>query len=636
MRAHCSLVHGYLWPSCFVLLAAPFSWGQILNVTNDTSTPIPRVGHDYIGTLSETVNPANGSLSIRINVPMPRGRRLTLPLAFAYDTAGVHHAIDPGTGKGTAGWNSNSSFLSQGGWTYTVPLLSEVWGQKIGTDLYGNKYTCYFYTDYLLQDPQGGREALGIAVASDPTECALAINNKAYLPASGAGGFFAANVPSFAGPVRVVDTDGTVFQFATVGNHIVGSGNIALPTQIEDRNGNQLTVTDSNNGAFSVVDTLGRTAVSSSGFGSGVTNLTVSGLAPYSISWGTASSNFQVGWSDVGVNGIYCHGFPPDQESLPGVQTLTLPNGKSYQFSYDPTYGLLSQITYPNGGWVKYTWGFNSRSDYGTVLFIDSAGNSGTCYYQYDSPAITRRTVSFDGVSPALEQDFSYSTNWNGGGQTWASKQSTVVTKDLARGAAFTTTTAYTYTYFTPPPPPNEPLATFANEIPLEQTVVYKDSGGTTLRTINKTWAGPYELTREQVALENGLVSEKDFTYGLGGQITERDEYDYGSGARGPLLRKTAINYASFPPTPISSAGAACWCAARRPFPSNALCGATWRAPAGRTTRRRAPFAGFLSPQGCGNRTDCRSRSSRLRRKPRAATTRTFRSMKRGRAWADL
>jgi hypothetical protein len=36
---------------------------QIINVNNDTSTPVPASPHDYVKALSETVNPANGSVS---------------------------------------------------------------------------------------------------------------------------------------------------------------------------------------------------------------------------------------------------------------------------------------------------------------------------------------------------------------------------------------------------------------------------------------------------------------------------------------------------------------------------------------------------------------------------------------------
>jgi len=48
--------------------------GQISSVNNTTSTPVPGSGHDYVHMLNETVNPSNGSLSLRIQVPMPKGR----------------------------------------------------------------------------------------------------------------------------------------------------------------------------------------------------------------------------------------------------------------------------------------------------------------------------------------------------------------------------------------------------------------------------------------------------------------------------------------------------------------------------------------------------------------------------------
>ncbi len=49
-------------------------WAQMPVSTSTTSTPVPGAGHDYLGDLNETVNPVNGSLSIRINTPMPPGR----------------------------------------------------------------------------------------------------------------------------------------------------------------------------------------------------------------------------------------------------------------------------------------------------------------------------------------------------------------------------------------------------------------------------------------------------------------------------------------------------------------------------------------------------------------------------------
>jgi hypothetical protein len=64
----------------FVAARSP---SQSANVTDIEATPMPCAGHDSVHELNETVNPAPGSLSLRIQVPVPKGRRLTLAFAFA-------------------------------------------------------------------------------------------------------------------------------------------------------------------------------------------------------------------------------------------------------------------------------------------------------------------------------------------------------------------------------------------------------------------------------------------------------------------------------------------------------------------------------------------------------------------------
>src|SRR5260370_33581427 len=95
---------------CFALALALPARAQITNVTNATSTPTPGSGHDYIQMLSETVNPANGSLSLRIGAPIPPGRQLTLPFAFAYDSNGVEHLATRSTR--TAGSKQHGKILA--------------------------------------------------------------------------------------------------------------------------------------------------------------------------------------------------------------------------------------------------------------------------------------------------------------------------------------------------------------------------------------------------------------------------------------------------------------------------------------------------------------------------------------------
>jgi hypothetical protein len=106
-------------------LATPVARGQILRLSNTTTTPAPGSGHDYIQALSDTVNPANGSVSLRIQVPLPAGRGLSLPFYIAYDSNGISYATPSPTYPGTLMWSGNASFLTQGGWTYTVPMESQ-------------------------------------------------------------------------------------------------------------------------------------------------------------------------------------------------------------------------------------------------------------------------------------------------------------------------------------------------------------------------------------------------------------------------------------------------------------------------------------------------------------------------------
>jgi len=70
---------------------APSSIAQLPQASDTTSPPTPGVGHNYIEAPAETVNPANGSVSIRIPLRISSGRQLTLPFSFANDSAGAFY-----------------------------------------------------------------------------------------------------------------------------------------------------------------------------------------------------------------------------------------------------------------------------------------------------------------------------------------------------------------------------------------------------------------------------------------------------------------------------------------------------------------------------------------------------------------
>ena len=70
-------------------LAAQGQLNPDVLVTNATQTPIEGVGHDYLHDMSETVNPQNGQVSIRIAGPSPHERGPNFPhYSYMYDTSG--------------------------------------------------------------------------------------------------------------------------------------------------------------------------------------------------------------------------------------------------------------------------------------------------------------------------------------------------------------------------------------------------------------------------------------------------------------------------------------------------------------------------------------------------------------------
>ncbi|MGD0227260.1 MAG: hypothetical protein ABSF71_33460, partial [Terriglobia bacterium] len=404
---------------------------------------------------------------------------------------------------------------------------------------------------------------------------------------SGGDDSFLASLPS-AGNIdwslTVSDLDGTVYSFPNLLEHSIPyNGYAALPTTITDRNGNQVTVTDEGlqggaQGSFYFTDMLGRTAISSDGLGlSGTTNhVTVSGLSnPYSILWESTSASYSVPYT-LEPDSVSACTFPATASGTQTVaKSITLPNGQAYEFTYDPTYGLVSQITYPNGAYVQYTWGLNDSSESTAFPNYVPPGSTGSpygCQYLYATPVVTKRVVSFDGQTQALEQVFQYSTsNWTGPtvnnmSYTWGSKQTTVTTTDLLRTGQPQTVT--TYTYFPSPAPRDgapqpDTTSDIASQIPVESQVTYADSGGTK-KSVTKGWQDASLLICEEDSLDNGPISGVFYTFtgaGHGAEMTDKKEYDYGmsgtcannangnSATPSGWIRDTAIAYQAFATT---------------------------------------------------------------------------------------
>jgi hypothetical protein len=478
--------------------------GQTTTLGDEVSRPITGAGHDYIHLLSETVSPSNGSLSIKISLPSPHGRGISLPLAITYNSNEVHRFTSNQAGGGGFDASEGSSFWptdrsQQGfGWSDTLPYATYSYFAvpQPGGSYYGVLGWCPVTSSYNFYDPTGashqlGLAALGVAQHSEspstatPGGCAnIPLGSYKYgsrqtggddqvtaaMDSNCNGNYYQVIYPLDCGSAmpafNVTDLNGTTYFFpANAGAGTIpwygdppqpASPAILFPTKIEDRNGNTISFTVPNNAVRAqppLTDTVGRT-ISTSG------NYVVGGLT-YTLTHGTTGANFSlpntqfypIGQPSGGYYNWTCaanFSVNEPSSSLNTITSIALPNGQSYKFAYDPTYGLLNKITYPDGGWVSYTWGLPSTTS--TIAIFDGANGdpsstgsgvaSGACGYQYSNPVIIKRQVGYSQNSAAAQtQTFAYTTTWDSTYLAeWDTKLTTVTTQDNVTGESYSST----------------------------------------------------------------------------------------------------------------------------------------------------------------------------------------------------
>jgi YD repeat-containing protein len=509
----------------------------------------------------------------------------------------------------TFGWSANYGFLSSGGWSYTLPSLSLAEGRRYAdmspTDEGGVPAYCYYLSGYTFKEPSGQSVPLYLSLAAtDPSPsvpgyvCGLSqfFDDTAFEVTATLSPNSAVQTPSGesgstpAVLATIADPDGTIYNFSTYAPTYAGStvAWTALPSSIEDRNGNIITVTngftDQNcsvadicTGSISLTDTLGRPAITMNGFGATGNTISVSGLAtPYTISWNTSNVSTYPITSTLEAASTSCANSDTiDFRALaPGISNISLPNGQSYSFTYDPTYGYLSKITYPGGAYIQYKYGLNSQSaldgfmDYTATTPVDSLQIGDACSYRYDQAVITERDVSFDGSTVALKQTFQYATNWvaSSGVTGWSTKTTKVTTTDNVSGLTYLT--VYTYEPAGVYTPPNDiPLhAGTQGYIPGNEISVqyYKDTNanGTPLLTVTKGWGGIDALTCEVHTLDSGQISGTFYSWVAEGVLASQEDYDYGvlssssacsdgAPSGGTPTRSTSVTFQKLAPNPI-------------------------------------------------------------------------------------
>jgi len=605
---------GMIFMQCFPMaVQAQVDW----SASDQTSTPQPGSGHDYLHLLGETVNPATGSVSVRINLPLPQQRgSVNIPFSIGYDSNGLAAPVQAsgtvdgvgGVPSGVVGSTSGQGPCSQNsGWSYSFPCLSarhtNINFNVTTAPGNGSPETCDWVDGYTFYAPSSDSHPLNMILAqtdSDPQHLCPAYSSTSVSGVSNDQSYYQATATSnVAGlgteSASVVDTDGTVYSFPSFTDFTMTSTSTGyvtiyatLPSFIEDRNGNKATISQTAS-QTTITDTLGRPVLSLSPGPTLYTNSVTSSTDTFSVSGST--NPYKVNWvvssaAGVGNGGYTLHttvapGVPASAEGTcvaadhfvefpPGnfVQSIDLPNGQQYGFTYHPTYGTLQSITYPSGLTVKYDWNVIPnlmQSDfYYAQLVSGGVGGPGggplvgaiSCPYYYDAVAITGRHVIENGVE-VQTQTFQYTPATSFGGST----TTTMTTTDDVRKTSTVTAIAYIKAFTRPNmfiQPQQDSQNLFYESIGLqvpgflseEKSETATDSNGALLETVAKTWNQDGLLQNVTTTLgTSGPTSEVAYSYlGSSGLVTEKDEYDYG--ATSPT-RKTVTNYQSFSPTPI-------------------------------------------------------------------------------------
>lgn len=257
----------------------------------------------------------------------------------------------------------------------------------------------------------------------------------------------------------------------------------ALPysstASLEDANGNMYTASGKDSEGRSIVSSS--LPVGSSDIPVGTSTIvTASGVnisETYTI---TASSqsfggNFVMPHPNVNEVTANSYGSSPNVvSSTPGefsaieITSIQFPDTTSYQFTYDPTYGMISTITFPSGGHVRFQWGVRGRGTasgailsastvVATDVFLsDSTGNTDEKHWHYvyqdeemssnlmvPGALVTQETQPDGSRIVYTSMPFAYGNDY-AGTTTFTPQETLRQVSDAAGNPVMTTATLYT------------------------------------------------------------------------------------------------------------------------------------------------------------------------------------------------
>lgn len=472
----------------------------------------------------DTINLAN--LNVHLDVPITQ--RAGRGTNFSYDLGYDSSVWYPVTSNGTTVWTPNSSW----GWTGVSQVLAGYVSYTTTSSTKDNGLCSIItFSNYQFHDIFGTTHPFFGTYLSELW-----------------GGVDGQNTNCFSSsPLSSTASDGSGLQLTSSGfrgNTIYFSdGHYEVPllnspngtVSVQDRNGNEISVT-SNNGTYTFTDTLGQTSLTVTGTAPNPTTFSYTapsgGTPSYTMKYTSYSIQTNFGCSQVneyGSNGTTTANL---------VSEIDLPDGSKYTFQYENTPGhsgyvtaRLASVTLPTGGTISYTYmGTNNGivcSDGSTAgLKRYTPDTGGSAFWNYARTAETSSAYVTTVTDPTTQANQTiyqfqgiYETQhdaYSGSApvfSTFPIPESTLQTSNLLQEIQ----TCY-----------NGNTASCTSTIvgvPISQRNV------TTILSGASSWA-------------NAKTSEQIFKYDSTGNLSEEDDYDYGVGIVGPLLRKYAYTYA--------------------------------------------------------------------------------------------
>jgi len=462
-----------------------------------------------------------GNLNVHLDVPVLNkpGRGMPFTYDLSYDSS-VFYATQV---NGTLTWQPVYNW----GWRAQTEIASgyisySIFSQECYTEVCLPHQGCIeepsgttvIFSNFIYHDQFGVPHPFAGSVTTLTGTCGSGItNNLTPLSTDGSG-----YTIQYGNPITITSRSGKV----STPPVNVGTGTAT----VTDANGNQITVNSS--GQF--FDTLSSStaALTVSGTAPNPTTFTYpgpSGNASYSMNYGTynVKTNFACsGIAEYAANGVYL------------VKSIGLPDGTQYSFSYETNgsyvTGRLASVILPTGGSISYSYTGGSHG-------IECADGSTSGLNRTLSPGgqwtYTRTQVS---------------------GTHWQTKVTTPPDSVNAGSVGDDTVIDFQEDSATNP---------ITNNFYETNRKVYQgsSSGGTLLTTTTTCYNGQSLNTPSNCLTTNvsspfsevtvfdylpqwgDLTRETDTKYNPYGLVTNVNEYDYGSGVVGALLRQTITSY---------------------------------------------------------------------------------------------